>query len=83
MLNRLEKDILEQWRKVCDENQAITQEYLNLKWYHFFNKAKIKDLNLRREAAHQKWMVLFNLLTNHNIFSKNNNDFLEDLEKRG
>lgn len=76
MLNSLENDLLNKWREVCDENHALTQEYLNLRWFDLFNFSKMKDLNTRREVAHQKWMLLFNLLTTHKILQANNLNLL-------
>lgn len=71
MLTELESSLLNQWRQVCDENHSISQEYLDLSFLDSLNPWKMSSLDKRREIAHQKWLVLFKLLADHQVFEKN------------
>lgn len=64
--------IYQQWQEVCAENHAISQEYINMSFWQSLNLSYLKDLNTRREVAHQKWVLLWELLVDNDLITVKN-----------
>lgn len=59
--------IYQEWKKVCVENNALSEEYLKLTFWKSLNLPYLRDLNTRREVAHQKWVLLWDLLVKNDL----------------
>lgn len=61
--------LYQEWKKVCQENHALNEEYLNLGFWKSLNLSYLRNLNTRREVAHQKWVLLWDLLTKNDLIA--------------
>lgn len=77
MKKDLGEQIYQEWKKVCKENDDLTQEYLNLSFWQTLNLVYMRDLNTRREVAHQKWMLLWDLLSKNDLITVKSNQALK------
>jgi hypothetical protein len=63
----LGSQLYQEWKKICQENHAISQEYIKLGFWQSLNFTYMRDLNTRREVAHQKWLLLWDLLVKNDL----------------
>lgn len=69
--------IYQEWKKVCAENHTLTEEYQKLSFWKSLNLVYLRDLNTRREVAHQKWVLLWDLLVKNDLITVKNNQDLK------
>lgn len=59
--------ILNDWRKTCDELAEISEKMIKSKWYRIFEQERLVQ---EYKIANERWLLLFDYCVKFNLFNK-------------